>query len=133
MILSGLRNYSSALSAALSPENIPESVYHNLIHAVHEALPAMHRYVAARKKALKLDSLHMYDVYTPLVSLPEKHYTFEEAVDIACEALKPLGEDYVSTCEPEFWKSAGWTLWRTRERLPVLTASEYMTAIRTSL
>ena len=97
VILSGLRNYSSALSAALSPENIPESVYHNLIHAVHEALPAMHRYVAARKKALKLDSLHMYDVYTPLVSLPEKHYTFEEAVDIACEALKPLGEDYVST------------------------------------
>ena len=96
VILSGLRNYSSALSAALSPENIPESVYHNLIHAVHEALPAMHRYVAARKKALKLDSLHMYDVYTPLVSLPEKHYTFEEAVDIACEALKPLGEDYVS-------------------------------------
>lgn len=96
VILSGLRNYSSALSAALSPENIPESVYHNLIHAVHEALPAMHRYVGARKKALKLDSLHMYDVYTPLVSLPEKHYTFEEAVDIACEALKPLGEDYVS-------------------------------------
>ena len=97
VILSRLRNYSSALSAALSPENIPESVYHNLIHAVHEALPVMHRYVGARKKALKLDSLHMYDVYTPLVSLPEKHYTFEEAVDIACEALKPLGEDYVST------------------------------------
>lgn len=97
VLMAKLRHYPSALNASLAPENIPDSVYHNLIQAVHEALPVMHKYVSIRKKALGLDSLHMYDVYTPLVSVPETHYTFEEAVDIACKALLPLGEDYVAT------------------------------------
>ncbi len=97
VILYKLRGYTSSLNASLSPEEIPESVYHNLIQAVHESLPAMHQYVQLRKEALQLDELHMYDVYAPLESLPEKEYTFEEAVDIACEALKPLGDDYIQT------------------------------------
>lgn len=95
VVLARLRNYSSTLEAALSPENIPESVYHNLIQAVHEALPAMHQYVKLRKKALELEDLHMYDVYTPLVSVPSREYTFQETVDIISEALQPLGKDYV--------------------------------------
>lgn len=94
-VLARLRNYGSTLEAALSPENIPESVYHNLIQAVHEALPAMHQYVELRKKALHLEDLHMYDVYTPLVSIPSREYTFRETVDIISEALQPLGQDYV--------------------------------------
>lgn len=97
VILAKLRNYNSSLDASLSPENIPEKVYHNLIKAVHDALPSMHKYVEARKKALQLDELHMYDVYTPLVEVPEREYTFQETVDIISEALKPLGDDYVKT------------------------------------
>lgn len=95
VVLARLRNYNSTLEAALSPENIPESVYHNLIQAVHEALPSMHQYVKLRKKALNLEELHMYDVYTPLVSVPSREYTFPETVDIISEALQPLGKDYV--------------------------------------
>lgn len=97
VIMYKLRGYTSSLNASLSPENIPDSVYHNLIQAVHDSLPAMHKYVQIRKDVLQLEDLKMYDVYTPLVSLPDREYTFEEAVDIACEALQPLGDDYVQT------------------------------------
>ncbi len=51
----------------LSANNIPESVYDNLVNTVNEQLPLLHRYVKLRKKVLGLDELHMYDLYTPLV------------------------------------------------------------------
>ncbi|MBQ0040648.1 MAG: oligoendopeptidase F [Clostridiales bacterium] len=96
-VCSNLRNYNSTLERALSSENIPTTVYSNLIDAVHQHLPAMHKYVKIRKKILGIDELKMYDVYRPLVKPLDKKYTFVEAVNIACAALSPLGEDYVNT------------------------------------
>lgn len=90
-----IRRYKDSLDAALAPEHIPESVYHNLIDAVRQALPAMHRYVGLRKRALGVEHLHMYDVYRPLIHSVNFKVTFEEAVDICCRALAPLGEEYV--------------------------------------
>ena len=95
VICSGLRNYESSLDAALSSENIPTTVYDNLINAVHEHLPAMHKYVNLRKKVLGLDEMKMYDVYRPLVKPEGIEYSFEEALNTACEALSPLGQEYV--------------------------------------
>lgn len=91
-----LRKYDSALSEALSPENIPISVYDNLIKAVHDYLPAMHKYVSIRKRVLGVEELNMFDVYRPLVKPAGLECTFDEAVEIACKALAPLGEEYVS-------------------------------------
>ena len=65
---SGVRKYESARQAALDDDNVPVSVYDNLIDAVHESLPALHKYLRLRKRVLGLDELHMYDIYTPLVS-----------------------------------------------------------------
>ena len=82
------RKYSSARAMYLADSNVPESVYDNLLSAVHEALPMMYRYVAVRKKVLGVDKLHMYDVYTPIVAAQNQTYEFEQA--------KPMGEDYLS-------------------------------------
>lgn len=95
-IESGLRKYDSTLDSALSSEKIPASVYTNLIDAVHKNLPAMYRYVGIRKRVLGLDDLHMYDIYRPLVKPEGLECDFAKAVDIACNALAPLGEEYVS-------------------------------------
>ena len=89
-----LRGYGSSLEASLSPNDIPVSVYDNLVEAVHDHLPSMHRYVGIRKRVLDLEDLHMYDVYAPLAEMKGSRYTFEEACDLACEALSPLGEEY---------------------------------------
>ena len=90
------RKYSSARAMYLADSNVPESAYDNLLSAVHEALPMMYRYVAVRKKVLGVDKLHMYDVYTPIVAAQNQTYEFEQAKQMVLEALKPMGEDYLS-------------------------------------
>lgn len=90
-----LRNYGGAKLSALSSDNIHESVYDNLVEQVRESLPSLHKYMDIRKRALGLDALNMYDLYVPIVEQDEKEYSFEDAVDLMCRALAPLGEEYV--------------------------------------
>ncbi len=91
-----VRRYESARQAALDANNIPESVYDNLIATVHEHLPLLHRYVWLRKQVLGLDELHMYDLYTPLVQDVKMDVTYEEAKQYMLDGLAPLGEEYVA-------------------------------------
>lgn len=91
-----IRKYESARAAALSGDNIPAEVYDNLVDEVHKNLPAMHRYVELRKKLLGVDKLYMYDMYVPLIKLPETSVSFEEGLDIMRDALQPLGEEYLT-------------------------------------
>ena len=74
------------MEMALEDDNIPVSVYGNLIDAVHEALPLMHRYVALRKRLLGVDELHMYDLYAPLVKDIDWKINYEEASLVLTEA-----------------------------------------------
>ena len=90
------RRYPSTLAASLDATEVPESVYHNLIEAVHQNLDKMYRYVALRKRLLGVDELHMYDVYTPVVPEAAGRISFEEAKETVLEALAVLGEDYVA-------------------------------------
>lgn len=88
------RKYDSAIAAALESDNVPVSVYNRLVDTVNENLSPLHRYVALKKKALKLDEMHMYDLYTPLV--PDAHIkmNYEEARTLVQQGLHPLGEEY---------------------------------------
>jgi oligoendopeptidase F len=100
------RKYPSALEMSLFGDNIPRSVYDNLIATIHEHLPLMHRYMALRKKLLKLDELHMYDLFTPLVEEFDLEISYEEAKKIVYESLAPLGEDYRKVLQEGF--ENGW-------------------------
>lgn len=97
-----LRKYNSALDAALFDDNIKESIYDNLINTVSENLNPLYRYYYIKKDLLKLDELHMYDVYTPVVSDSNKNYSFDEAKKIVLNALKPLGEEYIKDLNRAF-------------------------------
>lgn len=91
-----IRKYDSARQAALSSDNIPEEVYDNLISVVNKNLPTLHKYMEIRKKVLGVEDLQMYDVYVPLIELPKKKTSFEDAVDMMQDALSILGENYLS-------------------------------------
>ncbi|QDT05896.1 Oligoendopeptidase F, plasmid [Rubripirellula lacrimiformis] len=93
------RNYSSSLEAALFPDNVPVSVYDNLITAVRDSLPAVHHYLDVRRRKMELKELHHYDTYVPILSGIEKHHTWDQAVDVVLQSLAPLGTDYVNTLE----------------------------------
>ena len=96
------RHYTSSRQMSMADEHVPEQVYDNLTNTVREFLPAMYRYASLRKKILKLDELHYYDLYTPLVAESEKHYTYEEAQQMVLEAVSPLGEEYCNTVRKAF-------------------------------
>ena len=88
------RKYESTLQAALNRTNVPESVYLNLIEAVHQNIDKMHRYVRLRKKLLGLDELHFYDSYTNLIPGVDRKIPFAEAKQTVYDSLHPLGEKY---------------------------------------
>ena len=94
--------YQNAMECSLDTGNIPVAVYKNLVQAVNDRLPLMHRYVRLRKKLLGLEELHMYDVYAPMVEVPDQTYSFEEAKQIVKAALAPLGEDYQKVLQQGF-------------------------------
>lgn len=99
---SKIRNYKTSLEASLFDDNVPVSVYDNLIGTIHERIDLLHRYVSIRKRMLNLDELHMYDLYVPLVADFDKEYEYEEAKDIVIKALEPLGNEYVSILKEGF-------------------------------
>ncbi len=96
------RHYPSALAAALDKTEVPVEIYHNLIAAVRESFPTMHRYMRLRKKLLGVDELHYYDIYAPMVPDQDEKIPFEKAKEMALEALAPLGQDYLSMLKEGF-------------------------------
>ena len=97
-----LRNYPSALNAALFSDNIPEKVYMELIQAVHDKLPALHKYMQLRCDVLDLEKIDMYDVFTPLVPECKLEVSWDEARELVKEAFKPLGEEYCKNMNKAF-------------------------------
>lgn len=97
-----VRHFDSARHAALDRNKIPEVIYDNLIEAVNEKLPLLHRYTELRKKVLQLDELHMYDLYTPLVQDIDMKVTYDEAKEHVTNSLTPLGEEYVDIVRQGF-------------------------------
>lgn len=92
-----VRHYDSALESALDDNNIDLSVYNNLIDGVGERLSLLHRYMDIRKKVLGVSELHMYDLYTPLISEIDMNIDYTEAKDILVRGLSPLGDEYIDT------------------------------------
>ena len=96
-----LRKYSSARQMALFADDVNEKVYDSLIESAHKALPALYDYFGLKKKVLELDEYHMYDIYANISDYDRK-IPFEEAKEIVLNALKPMGEDYLSIIKKAF-------------------------------
>jgi oligoendopeptidase F len=101
-----VRNYGSSIEASLDDDNVQVNVYDNLISTVNNNLGLLHRYLSLRKKALKLDELHMYDLYVPIVQESKKKISYEEALDMVIQGLSPMGEDYINLLKNAF--NSGW-------------------------
>jgi oligoendopeptidase F len=96
------RHYSTARESALFQDNMPVSVYDNLIASVRKNLPAVHRYYAVRKRAMKLGEIHQYDMYTPILPDLDKSHSWDQAVKLVLDSLAPLGSQYTQALERGF-------------------------------
>ncbi len=100
------RKYNSALEAALAQDNVEVEVYEKLIATVHANLDKLHKYMSLRKKLLKVNELHMYDVYVPLIQDVKMDIPYEEAKRLVINGLQPLGSEYLAKLEEGL--EAGW-------------------------
>lgn len=98
--------YSSAREAALYPDDIPLSVYDNLLEAVHGALPVLSAYCEMRKKAFNIPTVHMYDLYAPMAKDFHMELSYDDAYELLLDAVAPLGKDYQDVVRSA--KGAGW-------------------------
>ena len=96
LFYSRARNFDSCRTAALFSDNIPETVYDNLIKTVKSNLAPLFKYMDFRKQTLALSELHFYDTYVPIVSDVTFDIPYEAAVEISIQAIRPLGEKYVN-------------------------------------
>lgn len=91
------RGYKTCLEMSLDGDNIPQSVFHNLIDAVNANLGPLHKWAALRKQMLKYDTLYNYDMSVPLLPDQKKEYAYEDAKKMVLAGLKPMGKEYLAT------------------------------------
>jgi oligoendopeptidase F len=106
------RNHPSALESSLFQDRVPMAVYDSLIASVHRNLPALYRYYDLRKRSMKLKDIHHYDTYVPILSDLNKKHTWDQAVKVVVESLRPLGSEYCGELE------RGMTVGRWCDRYP---------------
>ena len=99
LFYSRVRNFDTCRASALFTDKIPEDVYDNLVQTVKSNLAPFFKYMNFRKEKLALSELHFYDSYVPIVSGVAFHITYEEAVELSIEAMRPLGENYVKVLQ----------------------------------
>jgi oligoendopeptidase F len=87
------RGYASTLDAALHGDNIPPSVVENLISTTRAGVEPLRRYHRLRRKALGVDSYHVYDFSIPLVTF-DKKYQYDDVLDWIVAAVEPLGAEF---------------------------------------
>jgi oligoendopeptidase F len=91
------RNYPSAREAALFADDVPTTIYDNLITTVRGNLDALFRYFELRRRVLKLEEIHHYDTYVTMVENVKTNVSWDEAVDRVMASLTPLGSEYTET------------------------------------
>ena len=91
-----LKKFNSTIEWCLFPDEVDISVYNNLIDTINNNMTILYKYYDLKKEVLKLNELHLYDIYTPIVDNYTKKYSFEEAKETVLKALSILGDDYIN-------------------------------------
>ncbi len=97
-----VRKYESALQASMSSVHVPTQVYDNLIDTLNNNLDSLHKYMELRAKAIGFEKIHSYDMALPMLPSYRMTIPYEEGKAMVKEALKPLGEEYISMLDYAF-------------------------------
>ena len=92
-----VRKFPTPLSASQWNDDVPEALFYKILEKANKQYrPLFHRYNALKKKILKLDTLHNYDLNVPLTDDITKKYTVEECWDIILDVVSVYGEEYIN-------------------------------------
>lgn len=90
-----IRKYKDSWNSKLFGLNMSDKVFKTLVQTTENNLKSLHRYYELKKEVLGLDVLHRYDLSLEMAK-SDKEYSIPEAQKLIREALKPLGEDYLT-------------------------------------
>ncbi|MBI3677549.1 MAG: oligoendopeptidase F [Proteobacteria bacterium] len=101
---SKVRNFPTALSAALFTDNMPDAVYRQLVAQANASLPTMYRYLKMRKQLLGIkDDLRYYDIYPAMFKLDHPlTFTVADSERIGLEVTAAYGPDYTKLLKKGF-------------------------------
>lgn len=97
-----VRKFDNSLTSALFNDNVPVTVYTNLIDTISKNLKPLYKYYDLKKNVLNLKEMHLYDTYVEIADMETKKYSFDEAKDLVIDALSILGDDYVTNLKRAF-------------------------------
>ncbi len=101
-----IRKYPNALEASLYSNKIPSKVYTALIESAHQQLKYLYKYFNFKRKKLNLSKLNYWDLRINFTKQKPLFFTYQQAIEIILEALKPLGKEYLKVLKNGLQK--GW-------------------------
>ncbi len=101
-----IRSYKSTLHSSLFGNDIPESVYFNLIATVKKNIAPLSKFWKIKKKNLGVEELHLYDTFASGIKIPTKTYSENDAKQVILDSLNVLGENYIKDLTQAF--DEGW-------------------------
>ncbi len=87
------RGFSSILESYLFPNNIPTSVYHNLVDVASSSTKSLKKYLKLRKAYLGLKSYHTYDRFLELAKISDE-YPYEKARELFFKSISKMPEEF---------------------------------------
>ncbi len=97
-----LRKYKSSLERAVLNDDASLKVYDSLIESIHEGLHVNHEFIDLKKKILKKEDFHMYDLYVNPFEIEKDEITYEDARKEVEDALAVMGEEYCNKLREAF-------------------------------
>ncbi len=101
-ITAKLRKYKSSLEKAVKSDDASIKVYDTLIKSIHENMSVNHKFIDVKKKLLKKNDFHMYDLYVNPFEEGKDEITFEDARKEVMVALNVMGKEYTNKLTEAF-------------------------------
>ena len=105
--LSRLRRFDSSIVRSTFQDEITPDIYNNLIDTVSKNLPSLYEYYDLKKQLLGVDELHLYDIYTPLISESVRKYSYEEAREEVMKMARVFTDEYYNVFREGLYER-GW-------------------------
>ena len=101
-VTANLRKYKSSLDMATKNDDASIKVYEELIKAIDKGLDINHKFINLKKKLLKKEDFHMYDLYVNPFEIEKDEITYEQARKEVENALSVMGKEYTDKLEEAF-------------------------------
>ncbi|MHA1931019.1 MAG: M3 family oligoendopeptidase [Promethearchaeota archaeon] len=99
------RKYDSPMHDSLIVNDTTQEIIDNLIKTMEESVGVYQRYLKIKAKLLNLPKLTCADVVAPLLNVPHKTYSWEEAKEFIDEAFNRFDESFAEYAKDMFDKN----------------------------